>query len=94
MDDDLPNGIGDADHRGDPRMAVLPLVEGIEGEGDTTADNQLWATSHPDGSDQTGAMGAPLVDVEDVGFVASQVSPQPRGGNRVPWTPKWELEEP
>ena len=74
-------------------MTVLPLVEDIEGEGNATVDNQLWAASHPDGRDQADAMSAPLVDVEDVGFVASQVSPQPRDGNRVPWASKGKIEE-
>ena len=74
-------------------MAVLPLIEDIERECDATVDHQPWATPHPDGRDQADAMGTPLVDVEDVGFVASQVSPQPRGGNRVPWASKGKIEE-
>jgi hypothetical protein len=74
-------------------MAVLPLIEDIEGEGDATVDHQPWATPHSDGRDQTDSMGAPFVDVEDVSFVASQVSPQPRGGSRVPWASKGKIEE-
>jgi hypothetical protein len=74
-------------------MAVLPLVEDIEGEADATVDHQQGATPHPDGRDQANAMGAPLVDVEDVGLVPSQVFSQPRGGNRVPWASNRELEK-
>jgi len=74
-------------------MAILPLVEEIEGEGDATVDHQPWAVPRPGGRHQTNAMGAPLVDVKNVGFVVSQMPPQPRGGNRVPWASKGELEE-
>ena len=74
-------------------MAVLPLVEGIEWEADATVDHQQGAAPHPDGRDQANAMSAPLVDVEDVGLVPSQVFSQPGGGSRVPWASKRELEE-
>jgi hypothetical protein len=74
-------------------MAVLPLVQDIEGEGDAAVDHEPWAAPHPDGRDQADAMGAPLVDVEDVGLVPSQEFSQLRDGSRVPWASKRELEE-
>ena len=74
-------------------MAVLPLVEDIEGEGDATVDHEPWAASHPDGRDQADAMGPSFVGVNDVDLVPAEVLPQLRDGSRVPWAPKWQLEK-
>ena len=74
-------------------MAVLPLVEDIEGEGDATVDHEPWAAPHPDGRDQADAMGPSFVGVNDVGLVPAEVLPQLRDGSRVPWAPKWQIEE-
>ena len=74
-------------------MAVFPLVEDIEGEGDATVYHQLRAASHADGRDQADAMGAPFVDVEDIGLVPPHVFSQFRRRSGVQWASKREFEE-
>jgi hypothetical protein len=86
-------GVGNTDHRPDPWVMELPLVEMVELKCDATIDHYTRVESHPGGGQQTGRVSPSLVGVEDCDPAVVEVVSEFPGGANIQRTPKAKTEK-